>query len=236
MIGILGKKIGMTQIFKKTGESIPVTVIEAGPCYIIQLKSKSKDGYSALLLGFDPRRETRLKKPELGMYKKLNIQPQRFIREIRISEDKDEKYKLGDKICVDIFNQGDFVDVRGVSIGRGFQGGVKRWHWKGGAKSHGSMFHRAPGSIGGSSDPSRVFKGQHLPGHMGAEKKTIQNLEVIEVDKENNLLIIKGAVPGHKNSYLVIKKAKKKKPVVSNQKQETAKPETKNQKPETSNQ
>lgn len=210
--GILGKKLGMTQIFKETGKSIPVTVIEAGPCYIIQIKNKSKDGYSALRLGFDPQKEKKTKKPELGVYKKINVSPQKFMKEIRISDDKNEKYKLGDKVCADIFNPGDFVDISGTSIGCGFQGGMKRWGWKGGPKGHGSMFHRRVGSIGsGSADPSRVFKGQHMPGHMGAAKITIQNLEVVEVDTANNIIVIKGAVPGHKNNYLVIKKAKKRK-------------------------
>ncbi len=210
MTGILGKKIGMSRIFKETGELIPVTVIEAGPCHIVQVKNKSRDGYSALQLGFDFRKEAGTKKPELGVYKKAKVAPRKFMKEIRLGEGKDAEHKVGDEICVDIFKQGDFVDISGISIGKGFQGGVKRWHWKGGGGSHGSMFHRAPGSIGASANPSRVFKGQHLPGHMGAERKTIQNLEVIEINKENNLLLVKGAVPGHKNSYLIIKKAKKK--------------------------
>lgn len=216
--GILGKKIGMTQVFKKSGESVPVTVIEAGPCQIIQVKSETRDGYLAIQLGFDAKKENKAKKAELGHFKKAKASPKKFIKEIRITypkghrEEENEKYKVGAEISIDIFKQGEFVDISGVSIGRGFQGGVKRWHWKGGGRGHGSMFHRAPGSIGsGSSDPSRVFKGHHLPGHMGAERKTIQSLEVIEVDKENGLLVVKGAVPGHKNSYLVIKKAKRRK-------------------------
>ena len=182
--GILGKKIGMTQIFKENGKSVPVTVIEAGPCQIIQVKNKSRDGYFALQLGFDAKKESKVKRVEFGHFKKAKVSPKKFIKEIRLAEGEDEKYKAGEEILVDIFKQGDFVDVCGVSIGCGFQGGVKRWHWKGGGSGHGSMFHRAPGSIGsGSADPSRVFKGHHLPGHMGAERKTIQSLEVIEVDK-----------------------------------------------------
>lgn len=236
MEGILGKKLGMTQIFKETGKSIPVTVIEAGPCYIVQIKNKSSDGYSALRLGFDPQKEKKTKKPELGIYKKTNVSPQKIMREIRISDDKNEKYKLGDKICADIFTPGDFVDISGISIGRGFQGGMKRWGWKGGPKSHGSMFHRRVGSIGsGSADPSRVFKGQHMPGHMGAVKRTVQNLEVVEVDTVNNLIVIKGAVPGHKNNYLVLKKAKKKKSLADKadeQSQGAAKEESQGQKTE----
>lgn len=199
----------MTQIFKDTGEVVPVTVIEAGPCVVLQIKSPDKDGYTAVQLGFDSKKEARAKKPQLGRFKKINVDPARFIKEIKT--DNLEGIKPADKITVDIFTAGDYVDITGVSIGKGFQGGIKRWHWKGGPKSHGSMSHRAPGSIGASSDPSRVFKGQHLPGHMGNRRVTIQNLEVAKVDKENNLILIKGAVSGPKGSYLIIKKALKKK-------------------------
>lgn len=206
--GLLGKKIGMTQIFKETGEVVPVTVIEAGPCPILQVKSKEIDGYVSLQLGFDSRKERGVNRPQMGRFKKAKLKPVRFIREIRV--DNAEDLKTPDSIMVDIFSVGDYVDISGVSIGKGFQGGVKRWHWKGGPKTHGSTSHRAPGSIGASSDPSRVFKGQHLPGQMGNKKVTEQNLEVVDVDKENNLLLVKGAVPGPKGSYLTIKKALKK--------------------------
>jgi large subunit ribosomal protein L3 len=207
-LGILGKKIGMTQIFRENGLRIPVTVIEAGPCFILQVKKNQTDGYCAIQFGFDEKKELRTKKPDLNRFKKVSVTPKRFIREIRTTEN--ENYQLGQRITVEIFNVGDYVDVTGISIGKGFQGGMKRWHWKGGPKTHGSTSHRRPGSIGSSSDPSRVFKGHHLPGHMGQDKVTVQNLEVIKVDRENNLLAVKGAVPGHRNSYLIIKKAKKK--------------------------
>jgi len=214
MIGLLGKKIGMTQAFGADGEVIPLTVIEAGPCAVLQLKSEDSDGYFAIQLGFGEKKETRANKPDLGRFKKAGASPKSFIREIRVTRDgmkkDEEEYKLGQQIIVDIFQQGDFVDIRGISVGKGFQGGMKRWHWSGGPKTHGSMHHRRPGSIGASADPSRVFKGQHLPGRLGGKRATVQNLEVVKVDKENNLLLVKGAVPGHKNSYLVIKKAIKK--------------------------
>jgi len=214
MIGLLGKKIGMTQAFGTDGEVIPLTVIEAGPCAVLQVKSADRDGYFAIQLGFGEKKESRANKPDLGRFKKAGVPPKRFVREIRVvqgeTEKDDKEYKLGQEILVDVFQQGDFVDISGISVGKGFQGGMKRWHWSGGPETHGSMSHRRPGSIGASSDPSRVFKGQHLPGRMGGKKVTTQNLEVVRVDKENNLLLVKGAVPGHKNSYLVIKKAKKK--------------------------
>ena len=214
MVGLLGKKIGMTQAFGTDGEVIPLTVIEAGPCAVLQVKSAERDGYFAIQLGFGEKKESRASKPDLGRFKKAGVSPKRFVRELRVmrgeTEKDDKEYKLGKEILVDVFQQGDFVDISGISVGKGFQGGMKRWHWSGGPETHGSMSHRRPGSIGASSDPSRVFKGHHLPGRMGGKKVTTQNLEVARVDKENNLLLVKGAVPGHKNSYLVIKKAKKK--------------------------
>lgn len=207
--GLLGKKIGMTQIFKDTGEVVPVTVIEAGPCVVLQIKSPQTDGYAAVQLGFDNRKETRTNRPQMGRFKKINVAPIRFIKEIRTGNLQD--LKVADRITVDIFTAGGYVDITGTSIGKGFQGGVKRWHWKGGPKTHGSTSHRAPGSIGASSDPSRVFKGQHLPGQMGNRRVTVQGLEVVEVDKENNLILVKGAVPGPKGNYLLIREALKKK-------------------------
>jgi len=207
--GILGKKIAMTQIFLETGEVVPATVIEAGPCVILQVKSKETDGYNAVQLAFDTVKQSRVKKPLLGKFKKLNVDPKRFIKEIRVSGS--EGLETSQMITVEIFEKGDYVDISGTSIGKGVQGGVKRWHWHGGPESHGSMSHRAPGSIGASSDPSRVYKGQHLPGQMGNKRVTTQNLEVAEVDIENNLLIIKGSVPGHRDGYVLIKKALKKK-------------------------
>lgn len=204
MAGLLGKKIGMTQVFSEDGKRIGVTVIEAGPCPILAVKEKS------VQLGFDlVNKPDRLKKPLLGYFKKLNVGPVRFIREFL--RESGREYKIGEVLKVDLFKPGDFVDITGTSIGKGFQGGVKRWHWKGGPASHGSMSHRRPGSIGSTTTPGRVWKGHHMPGHMGACRVTTQNLAVIKVDAQNNLLLVKGAIPGHKNSYLIIRKAKKKK-------------------------
>ena len=207
-IGILGRKIGMTETFEKDGKLTPVTIIEAGPCLVLQLKVPDLDGYRAVQLGFADKKENRTKRPLLGHFKKAGVKPKRFIKEIRIS-DKD-KYTIGREIKVDIFKEGDFVDISGRTIGKGFQGGMKRWGWSGGPASHGSMTHRRPGSIGASAYPSRVVKGHHLPGRMGGNRRTVQNLKVIKVDPENNMLMVKGAVPGHKNSYLVIRNASKK--------------------------
>lgn len=207
--GLLGKKIGMTQIFKDEGRIVPVTVIEAGPCQVLQVKSPDKDGYAAIQLGFDSKKEARVNKPQMGRFKKIKANPVRFIKEIKTGNL--EGVKPADNITVDIFTAGDYVDITGTSIGKGFQGGVKRWHWKGGPKTHGSNSHRAPGSIGSSAEPSRVYKGQHLPGQMGNAKVTVQNLEVVEIDKENNLMLVKGAVSGPKGRYLIIKRALKKK-------------------------
>jgi large subunit ribosomal protein L3 len=209
--GILGKKVGMMQIFKQDGQAIPVTIIEAGPCSVTQIKVPEIDGYRAVQLGFEDRKESRSKKPLVDHFKKAKVKPKRFIREIKVSEGDD--YKLTQEIKVDMFKEGDFVDVTGLSIGKGFQGGIKRWGWSGGDKSHGSMTHRRPGSIGASAFPSRVLKGHHLPGRMGGEKKSVQNLQVIKVNLENNLIMVKGAVPGHKNSYLIVRNAQKKQSV-----------------------
>ena len=224
-IGILGKKIGMTQIFDQEGDVVPITVIEAGPCCVLQVKTMDKDGYAAIQVGFQEKKENRTTKPLMGHFKKALTKPRAFIREFRT--DKPQEYKLGHEILVDIFTTGDCVDVIGTSIGKGFQGGVKRYHWRGGPESHGSMHHRQPGSIGASSDPSRTYKGQKLPGRMGNARVTVQNLEVIKIDKDNNILAIRGSVPGPKGRLLIIRKAKKKarvvqkiKPVVKKRKEE----------------
>ncbi len=203
MIGLLGKKKEIDHLFDEKGNFTSVTLVEAGPCVILEIKEKK------IKLGFDFIAEKKVKKPLLGFFKRLNVRPLRFIKEI--PKDSDREFRLGEELRVDIFNKGDFVDVTGTSKGKGFQGGVKRWGWKGGPKSHGSMSHRRIGSMGSSTFPGRVWKGKHLPGHMGNKRVTIQNLEVVDVDKEKNLLVLKGAVPGHKSSYLIIKKAIKKK-------------------------
>jgi large subunit ribosomal protein L3 len=224
MTGMLGTKIGMTNIFDAGGRFVPVTLIEAGPCTVLGTKTPEKDGYSALIIGYKEQKEKRLNKAQKTLFKKAKQTPKKHVREIRTSPLS--PLKIGDSIAVSAFKVGDHVDVRGASIGKGFQGGMKRWKWSGGGGSHGSMFHRAPGSIGASSYPSRVLKGQHLPGHMGNVKRTMQNLEVIDTDQERNLLMVRGSVPGHKGSLLVVKHAKKMPPKNEEKADTKAKDET----------
>lgn len=203
--GIIGRKIGMTQVYTEDGRAIPATVIEAGPCVVVQRKSKEKDGYAAVQLGLVERRKIkRVTKPMKGHFEKAGIPPCRVLRELRIGEDA--QVKVGDKLSVELFAPGDRVRVSGVSKGKGFQGVVKRHHFRGGAATHGSMFHRAPGSIGASAYPSRVLKGMRAGGHMGSDRVTVRNLQVVRVDAGNNLLVVRGAVPGAGGSYLVIRK------------------------------
>lgn len=204
-IGLLGKKIGMTQIFSEEGMFIPVTVIEAGPCTVLNISDKKAR------LGFGEKKEKNTPKPQSGFYKKLNLKPSAFVKEI--SFDSKDKVSVGQQITVDIFKENDFVDVTGTSIGRGFQGVVKRHHFKGGPGGHGSMFHRAPGGIGsqagGRGCRKDVPRGKRFPGHMGNGRITMQSLQVIKILKEKNMLLVKGAVPGCRNGYLEIKTAKK---------------------------
>lgn len=206
--GILGKKVGMTRVFDKEGNIIPVTVVEAGPCTILDLIGEEGAARHKVTLGFDKVKESRVRKPQMGLFKKIKVDPVRHIREFESSDNKD--YKVGQELKADVFKPGDYVDVSGISKGKGFQGGMKRWHWMGGPGGHGSMHHRRVGSIGSSADPSRVYKGTHMPGHMGAKKISVQGLRVMDVDVENNILLIKGAVPGHKSSLLTINRSKKK--------------------------
>jgi large subunit ribosomal protein L3 len=207
--GILGIKLGMTRVFADDGAAVPCTVLQAGPCVVVQRRSQQSDGYDAVQLGLvEFVKPQRISKPMTGHFKKANVAPMRILREIRLEQSNDES-KVGDRVLVDRFAPGELVDVTGVSKGKGFQGGVKRWHYRGGDASHGSMFHRAPGGIGASSFPSRVWPGQHFPGHMGHERKTIKNLRVVKVDSEENLLLVRGAVPGPTGCYLVIRKSKR---------------------------
>lgn len=208
MIGLLGKKVGMTHLFDEEGHQVPVTVLKVGPCVVTGLKRKEKDGYDAVQLGFGDKREGRLTKPVQGFFKKAGIPPKEFVREIRT--DTLEGLAVGSELKVDHFEAGDYVDVEGISIGKGFQGVVKRHHFKGGAKSHGSMFGRVAGSIGASSFPSRVVKGMRMPGQMGNQTVTIQNLKVVKVDAENHILAVKGAVPGVESGCVVVRTALKK--------------------------
>jgi len=207
MLGLLGKKIGMTNIFDDTGRNVPVTVIEAGPCYVLQVKTKETDGYHAIQIGFKEKRENITRHVDKARFKKAGVPPMRFVRELRV--DDAAPYKAGQKICADIFAKGDYLDVVGTSIGKGFQGGMKRWGWSGGPGGHGSMFHRQVGSIQSGARLGRVTKGHHLPGHMGVDRVSVQNLEIIDVDKDKNLIIVKGSVPGHKNNFLILKEARK---------------------------
>lgn len=209
MIGLVGRKIGMTQMFDKDGRQIPVTVLEAGPCYVTDLKTEERDGYTAVQLGFDPVPERKINRAEAGHLKKGKAPSLRHLREIR-TEDV-EGLELGQEIAVDNFEVGDFVDVEGVSKGRGFQGVVKRHHFKGGEAAHGAKFGRESGSIGqGSAFPSRVPKGRKMAGQMGNESVTVQNLKVLKIDKDNNLLVVQGAVPGANRRFLLVRTALKK--------------------------
>ena len=204
---LIGRKVGMTQIFGDDGNHVPVTVVQAGPCTIVEIRSKATHGYDALQLGFEPAKKN-VSKPRAGHFKKANVAPMKVLHEVRIEESKDET-KVGDRVLVEDFKTGELVDVSGVSKGKGFQGGVKRWHYAGGDSTHGSMHHRAPGGIGGSSFPSRVWKNQHFPGHMGNVKVSAKNLKVVKVDTDENLLLVRGSVPGPSGSYIFIRKAKK---------------------------
>lgn len=201
MIGILGKKLGMTQVFAEDGKACPVTVVEAGPCCVIHVKTLNNDGYEAVKIGFLEVKEKRLKRPQAGVFKKAGLKPYKILKEFPISG-----LKVGEFVTVEKFVKGDKVSVAGISKGKGFQGVMKRHHFSGGPGSHGSTFNRAPGSIGASSFPSRVWKNQGMPGHMGSERITVKNLEIVDVKADQNLLLIRGAVPGANGTFLEIKK------------------------------
>lgn len=202
--GLLGKKLGMTQVFGDNGAVVPVTVIQAGPCHVMQVKTKERDGYDAVQLGFDDRKRKNATKPQSGHARAAKAEPKKFMREVRTHGA--QELGLGQTVTVDIFENVPSVDVVGTSKGKGFQGVMKRHNFHGQRASHGaSKVHRAPGSIGQASDPARVFKGVGMPGHMGHVRRTVQNLEVVSVDAEKNLLLVKGAVPGPNGGYLVVK-------------------------------
>lgn len=204
--GLIGKKVGMTQLFAADGTVSPATVLKAGPCVIAQVKTVARDGYAAVQLGFVDAKSSRENKPTAGHFQKAGVPPTRIRRELAVVEGA-EAPKAGDQVSVSMFADGERVDVIGTSKGKGFQGVVRRHHFAGGKASHGSMHHRAPGSIGASSYPSRVVKGMRMAGHMGSDRVTVRNLKVIRVDPENNLLLVEGAVPGGPNSVVVIRKA-----------------------------
>ncbi len=234
--GLIGKKIGMTQTFDEEGNVAPITIIKVGPCTVIQKKTREKDGYSALQLGLvEEKGRKKATKPLVGHYEKSGVPPMKILKEFQFAE-KGE-VKEGDQFFVDIFQIGEKVHIVGMSKGKGFAGVVKRWGFHGGKATHGSMFHRRPGSTGASAYPSRVMKGKKLPGHMGNKRVTVMNLKVIQADKENNLLVVKGAVPGARGGYLFIKKAnfhpespipdqiKVEQPILEKPKPEESKPE-----------
>ncbi len=207
MKGLIGKKLGMTQIFDEEGRRIPVTVVEAGPCIVVQKKTVAKDGYNAIQVGFAAKDAARANRPLMGHCKTAGQGAFRYLRELRI--DDIDQYNVGDTINADIFSVGEIIDVTGTSIGKGYQGVVKRWGFKGGRSTHGSRFHRAPGSIGCSATPARVFKNKKMPGQMGNERVTVQRLKIARVDASDNLLLIKGAVPGSTNGLVLIRNSVK---------------------------
>ncbi len=206
---MIGRKVAMTRIFDEGGSAVPCTVLEVGPCIVVQKKEQGRDGYEAVQIGLvEPVKARRVRKPQQGHFAKANLPPTRRLREVRLKAGQ-EPPAVGDKVLVTIFKPKDLVDVIGVSKGKGFQGVMKRHHFRGGAASHGSMFHRAPGSIGASAYPSRVFRGTRMGGRMGGERVSVKNLEVLRVDEEHNLLLVHGAVPGARGAYLMVRRSQR---------------------------
>ena len=203
---LLGRKLGMTQIFNQDGKVVPVTVIEAGPCTVVQIKTKDADGYDAIQLGFGDVKAKKVTKPAAGHFKKANVEPKKHLREFRLEE---ISCNVGDELKADVFATGEFVDITGTTKGKGFQGVIKRHGQSRGPMGHGSMYHRRPGSMGPTSTPGRVFKGKKLPGHMGMQTVTIQKLEVVNVDLDKNVILVKGSVPGNKGAILKIRNSVK---------------------------
>jgi large subunit ribosomal protein L3 len=212
-IGLLGKKLGMTHIYDDFGRQMAVTAVQAGPCTVVGLRTPKQNGYQAVQLGFEPVAEGQLIKPRAGQFKKAGTGPFRYVREFRVpggnGEQAAKELAVGQQLTVELFKRYELIDVTGISIGKGFQGGIKRWKWSGGPQTHGSMSHRAPGSIGSSTTPGRVFRGHHLPGHMGSDRVTVQNVRIVQVDPEANLLFLEGAVPGPEHGLVMIRKSKK---------------------------
>jgi large subunit ribosomal protein L3 len=207
--GLIGRKVGMTQVFGEDGGHIPVTVIQAGPCTVVDIRTRATHGYDALQLGFEPQKKN-VTKPMAGHFKKAGVPALRIVREIRLEKGEMlQGYEVGQTVTAELFKPGELVDVVGVTKGKGFQGGVRRHGWHGGDATHGSMFHRAPGSIGASSDPSRVWPGHHLPGRMGGQRRTVLNVSVVRVMPEHNLVLVRGAVPGANGGLVLIRKSVK---------------------------
>ena len=221
-IGLLGKKLGMTHVYDEYGRRQTVTAVQAGPCTVIRLREPKRDAYHAVQVGFEPMPESKVSKAVLGQFKKAGTTPFRYVREFRLpalpkdgaSPADGGEWKVGHQLTVELFQENELVDVAGVSIGKGFQGGMKRWHWSGGPKTHGSTSHRAPGSIGSTTTPGRVWRGHHLPGHMGADRVTVQNVRIVRLDPQNNLLLIEGAIPGAEHQLVVVSKAAKRPGVI----------------------
>ncbi len=207
LTGLLGKKIGMSQLFLEDGRLMPVTILQAGPCLVLQVKTKEEDGYSALQLGFEDKRGKNATKPEIGHAEKAGTGPKRFVSEIAFTDTS--PLQPGQSIGAEVFEGVKKVDITGISKGKGFQGPMKRWGFAGGPDAHGSTRHRAPGSIGSNTDPARVWKGKRMAGHMGMERVTVQNLQVVKVDTQRNLLMVKGAVPGTDGGYVIIRRSVK---------------------------
>ncbi|MDR4505274.1 MAG: 50S ribosomal protein L3 [Candidatus Scalindua sp.] len=205
-IGLLGKKIGMSQVYNDKGDVVPITLIEAGPCDILQIKTEQNDGYAAIQMGFEEKKEKNATKAEIGHCKKAKMTPKRFIRELSVS--LGDQYEIGQRLTVSIFEGVDKLDISGTSKGKGFAGVMKRWGFRGGPATHGSTNHRGPGSIGAGTDPGRVLKGRKMAGRMGGVRATIKNIEVVKIDKDNNIICVKGAVPGPKGGYVTLKKCK----------------------------
>ena len=207
-IGLLGKKLGMTHVYDEYGRRVAVTAVQAGPCTVLRLREPARHGYRAIQLGFEPVKASELTKPAGGQFAKTGTGPFRHVREFRLPGNGGE-WKVGQELTVDLFNDYELIDVTGVSIGKGFQGGMKRWGWSGGPKTHGSTSHRAPGSIGSTTTPGRVWRGHHLPGHMGQDCVTVQNVRVMRRDAEHHLLLLEGAVPGAEQGLVMVRKSQK---------------------------
>lgn len=204
--GLLGRKLGMSNLFSPEGRQLQVTLLEVGPCVVTQVKTQATDGYNALQVGFLEKRENRINKPLQGHFKKSGGQACAFVREIPV--DDPSEYTLGQTLTVDLFQVGEFVDISGISKGRGFSGVIKRWGFSGGRATHGSMFHRAPGSVGASATPSKIIKGRKMPGHYGNRRVTVRNLEIVDIRPEQHLMIVKGAVPGCRSGLVEVRKPK----------------------------
>ncbi|HEY8394756.1 MAG TPA: 50S ribosomal protein L3 [Thermaerobacter sp.] len=206
-VGLLGRKLGMTQIFDEEGRAVPVTVVQAGPCVVVQKKTEEKDGYRALQLGFGEVKESKVNKPMSGHFRKAGVKPVRYLREFRLDDDEDDqRYEVGQELTVELFSAGEYVDVTGISKGKGFLGPIARHGFGRGPMSHGSKYHRGPGSLGSSTFPGRVFKGRKMAGRAGGERVTVRGLQVVRVDPARHLLLIKGAVPGPRGGIVSIRK------------------------------